>query len=736
MKPNLFEDDTSTCDEWSEELSTSGDRDDGINVITSKMFDLMGKPISAFPDDVGDVSFEKLEGQKHGNSNQTRSLRKMKESKIQIPGVEASHLIAQTVDKAWAREFFEIHKEKRESIFEELHGVRSRAVPETQETIRSGLLAMEQKIVKIVTATASPSASRASRNLVEGHLLATEILRSEYVVAPEFRLRFLRAEFYDANKAARRYFKNLNYLLRLFGKYALMRPLELSDLSIFQRRCVESGKIQVLLHRDRMGRRMILVHGLTLTRIPILDRFRVETYLVFGAIAEDEETQLQGAICITTFHPNGGPGGDDEKEKSTGIGEELEQQQEQERYDRHQRKSSGLLVEDSGWDETEKKILKKLFRRNLQGHNFIKEHSEASPIRWAAIHICVPDNRVYRFFKAVMLGMIPSNYRYMTKIHVGSQLECIYGLLQFGIPAEDLGMSTVKSKSLGKFLRARTSVEDFRKDFYSKHGLQYYRTPPELLREQQQQQQDLQQSQNFNETTTNEGTQPASSVPSTGSVKLPSETNFSLSTNCFCPGTDCPASNYVVFGDRLTYKYPANSEFREYVREFLRKKTATENGGNKKTKDSLRLKVQILDQIIDETCAVSYPDTSRVGANKDGAIQGDYSLPSKRFMFATYDKGAEWYRYMLPFHNECDRIELRKRISQTLRDDRKKRTLMNSNNRANRHNLSSTNTGSIISSAFPYTDDTDRAELLAKRLKTDHNQPCWSVFGPALMSDW
>ena len=567
------------------------------------------------------------------------------------------------------------------------------------------------------------------------------------MVAPEFRLRFLRAELYDIGKAALRYFKNLNYLLRYFGNYALMRPLELSDLTSFQRQILESGKLQILLHRDRMGRRMLLVFGNTLAKIPILDRFRVETYLVFGAIAEDEETQLNGATCITIFHPNGGPNSNDENQKSAklssrGVGEKLEQQQEHRRHDRHQRQTTNFFVDGSGWDETEKRTFAKLFRRTIQGTiqgvKLTAEHSEASPVRWSSIHLCVPDNRVFRFYKGVLLGMIPSKYRSMTKIHFGSQLECMYELSQFGIPAEDLGMNIMRSKSLGKFLKARASVEGFRWDFYSKHGVKYYQTTSKLPREHHKNYQ--QQNVHSNEITTAEETQTLSSSsavaaaplspPASEASKLSHEPNFGRSMNFFCPVTDCPVSNCVVFGDRLTYKYPANIAFREYLREFLRTKIVAEDDGNSTTNASLRLNAKILDQIIDETCAISHRSTPTASsANWVGAADGHYLLPSKRFEFALYDKTAGWYRYVLPFQNESDRVELRKRISQTVRDDRKKRTMMNNNNRANHDRISSANAASTISSTFQNGSAIDRQVFYAKRLKTNHDQ-CWNVFGP------
>ena len=699
--------------------STSDNSNEGVNDIISKILDLIGYrstwgSVADIADDATDcseITIDEIEGRKNKNNRNTTDTSKIKENEIRIPAVETSHLIAQTVDKAWARELFEIRREKREAILEELHGVQSRAVPETQETIRSGLVAMDVEINNV----ASSSVSGSSRKLVEGHLKATETFQSKYVTAPEFRLRFLRTEFFDYKKAARRYFTCLNYLLKYFGDFALLRPLQMSDLSSSQRRYLESGKYQVLLNRDRMGRRIQMAFGTTTTGTSYYDRCRVEDYIEFGVMAEDDETQLHGATSVVIFHPHGGPNSDDndedgDNEKSVNINsggvEELEQ-------------SSNAGVNDPNWDEREKKILKRMLRTYMDAPHRYVERSGATPIRWSSIHLCLPDTRVFHFLKAIVLGMIPSKYRSVTKVHTGSLLECTYEMTQFGIPAEDLG-TTIKSKSLAKFLRARASVESFRKDFCAEHGVEYYRAWHRL---QHGQRQDQQQTTIKQESQTTAISEPA---------ELPYETDFGQLTEDFCPGTDCPASNYVVFGDRITYKYPGNVAFREYMREFLRTKIAAEDdedhGNTRKNKASMRLKTNILDQIIDETCVVSGPVTFTASAKSASADDRDSSFPStKHFMFAMYDKKIGWYRYMLPFQNENDRIELRKRISQTMRDDRK-RIMKNSNNRNIPDSVSSTTAASNISTTFQNTDG-DSETFGAKRLKTNVNDR-FDVFCP------
>ena len=67
--------------------------------------------------------------------------------------------------------------------------------------------------------------------LKRGHIYGTTILKSNYITSNEFRLKFLRCEFFDITKACIRYCKNLNLVYELFGDVALLRPLQINDLS-------------------------------------------------------------------------------------------------------------------------------------------------------------------------------------------------------------------------------------------------------------------------------------------------------------------------------------------------------------------------------------------------------------------------------------------------------------------------------------------------------------------------
>jgi hypothetical protein len=80
-----------------------------------------------------------------------------------------------------------------------------------------------------------------------------------YVNTNEFRLMYLRCDFFNVQKAALRIVQALDFLLENYGEYALKRKIQLSDFTSDQELAVlKKGMIQLLPSRDRGGRRIIL----------------------------------------------------------------------------------------------------------------------------------------------------------------------------------------------------------------------------------------------------------------------------------------------------------------------------------------------------------------------------------------------------------------------------------------------------------------------------------------------
>lgn len=623
-----------------------------------------------------------------------------REKGFPIPAVEALNHHTKAIDKVWAKELYEIRKEDREAILDEMHGVRSRSIPETRERIRWALDGMEKEISSKVLSSSAAASPSATTTLVAGHLEAVENLRSAYVASPEFRIRFLRTEFYDIARAALRYFRCLNYLLSLFGAVALERPLKLSDLSKREISILESGRVQSLLSRDTMGRRIYLVFASNLFSYSMRERFRVETYVIFGVMAEDEETQLHGAVGIVLFDLKGNGLSDININETTTTKRTCEPSGEERRGQRSINATIATAGNESlwaAWGTNEKKVFKRYSGKRFADSKMYGERVLAEPIRWSSIQICMPNERVYRILKAFVLNCIPSNYRALTRVHTGSHLECTYELCQFGIPVRDVpgcisskgSTIMIKSNSVAKFLKARTAIDAYREE-HSKHlGEGCYRSS----------------ARDTDAASGDETDTVAPEAPQPPPVQL-------LPTKDSCMGTDCPGSNCVVVGDRVAYNYPRNVDFREYLQfkeqqyldisgdiasppqpitiasafpfsgTFSFDSTLDAATNNNKAEPLLRLNVEVLDQMIDELF-FSQSDMTTAGGDNN-AVESS-SVPSltngrqrKGIKFATYDREARWYRYIDPIRNESDRIELRKRISQTMRDDRK-RTIKNNN---------------------------------------------------------
>lgn len=59
---------------------------------------------------------------------------------------------------------------------------------------------------------------------------------------------------------------------------------------------------------------------------------------------------------------------------------------------------------------------------------------ESTPVRYTAMHICMPDKKIYHFFKTIILSQLSKELKQTIRIHTGSCIECNYTLKQFGIP--------------------------------------------------------------------------------------------------------------------------------------------------------------------------------------------------------------------------------------------------------------------------------------------------------------
>lgn len=152
-------------------------------------------------------------------------------------------------------ELAQLSLEEKQDIEDEIHGFFTKKPQETAEMIHESLLLMRQEVDRIppINRQAYFRAMLMNRNTVDNV--------TPLVLTPEYGLKFLRAELFDARKAAVRYCKWLELLFEYYGDCGLMRQLYLSDLGTEELKFLKAGHIQLLPSRDRMGRRILAFVG-------------------------------------------------------------------------------------------------------------------------------------------------------------------------------------------------------------------------------------------------------------------------------------------------------------------------------------------------------------------------------------------------------------------------------------------------------------------------------------------
>ena len=153
-----------------------------------------------------------------------------------------------------------LNSEDRNEIGEEIHGVRSMAREETPELINESLHRMNAELERIIS-------------LPQYHGCAFKTARSlpgTFVNDRDFRLKFLRCDLFNPIDAADRMLVCMDYLLLLFGRRALVEPLNISFFNDEELAALREGYIQLLPFRDRSGRRVLVVLSKALSYTPIL----------------------------------------------------------------------------------------------------------------------------------------------------------------------------------------------------------------------------------------------------------------------------------------------------------------------------------------------------------------------------------------------------------------------------------------------------------------------------------
>lgn len=185
------------------------------------------------------------------------------------------------IESLLAQDLYNLSLNERENALEDLHGVAD-VVHETPDLVSNRLAELERELSEILEKTAYDLAACQDPNYVRSRVL---------------RLKFLRAERFDAYKAAKRLVRFFDEKLALFGQTCLDRELLLSDLDQEDRTCLESGLMTLLPVRDRAGRYVMTWMPAFRDGHKPLCRIRCLLYLLC-MVANEEETQKKGLVVL------------------------------------------------------------------------------------------------------------------------------------------------------------------------------------------------------------------------------------------------------------------------------------------------------------------------------------------------------------------------------------------------------------------------------------------------------
>jgi hypothetical protein len=238
----------------------------------------------------------------------------------------------------------------------------------------------------------------AAQQIMEHHLqsirhkpayILAETNRKEYVQDASFRLMFLRAERFDVAKAASRLVRWLKWKLDLFGEERLcQKHIGLDQLDADARFMVESGIMQFLPVRDSCGRVVQVVACNNKRHWGRSSKALLQMFFYMSMVAAEDETNQKNGLVHIVY----------------GLGE--------------------TTVPTASSSPNPGEIDEKY---EILGYSSI---TACLPLRWDAVHFLTAC-RALQLAPALYVNTIGWHVRARLRVHVGSHLECQYGLLSF-----------------------------------------------------------------------------------------------------------------------------------------------------------------------------------------------------------------------------------------------------------------------------------------------------------------
>ena len=143
-----------------------------------------------------------------------------------------------------AQELNDLSVQERDLINDEIHGVRLSSLNETPKLLSDSLANLTAELDSL-----PPSKTK------QAYEESLQFPKS-YIHTDDFRLIFLRYEFFDAHKAAVRIVRYLDLIHWAFGPKVMERTMCLADFDKKSREYLREGYQQVLPGMDRSGRRV------------------------------------------------------------------------------------------------------------------------------------------------------------------------------------------------------------------------------------------------------------------------------------------------------------------------------------------------------------------------------------------------------------------------------------------------------------------------------------------------
>ena len=300
-----------------------------------------------------------------------------------------------TVGDSRSEELLKLSFKERQALEEEIHGVRCLAAEECPRLLEESLLDFDDKINKLKEESEDKNVRKFLRNVVRTKSSPTAGATTTtgkancYLNRNDIRLRFLRAEFFDVDKAVQRFVCFLEYCSEIFGDYICDREMRLSDFNTREEEtALRSSRTQYLPHRDRSGRRVLIGVGNLNFQVPLMTRLKILMFQHWCS-SEDLETQTKGIVIVAWPF--------DEKEGS-----------------------------DCTWE--------KVIRPSIGKDNasYQRRNNAAMPVRVASYHMYYKDTPIFHALSALYVfhALNPAQ-RARYKAHFGMYLVCHHDKLLF-----------------------------------------------------------------------------------------------------------------------------------------------------------------------------------------------------------------------------------------------------------------------------------------------------------------